>query len=468
MATLDLEDDFRIGPDSSEDEDDFSDMEELRNSSSNDTVNAKGNKILHDPNAILAKYASRIKVDELVPGIKNKLTDKSDRATIEQVLDPRTCKILAKFINRGDLYEINGCISTGKEANVYHALTESGEHRAVKIYKTSILVFKDRDRYVTGEYRFRHGYSKHNPRKMVRLWAEKEMRNLSRIYAAGIPSPKALALKMHVLVMDFIGNSEGWASPRLHDAHLQSEQYVDMYHQLVAYMIIMYQKCRLVHADLSEYNLLYHEGKLYIIDVSQSVEHDHPHSLEFLRMDIKNVTSYFSKNGVACFSERQLFELITNEREDLSIDDLVQTLAGIDPYTEDTEVDEAVFREMYIPQTLEQVYDIERDTDKISSGQGSELIYKDLVNLRIEKRDIENEEKDREDEDSEDDASSDSDETEAGNDYEERKQLKGKKYENKEDKKERKKLVKEQKKEKRTKKIPKHIKKKLVNNSKRH
>ena len=50
--------------------------------------------------------------------------------------------------------------SIGKEANVYHASTPSGLDRAVKIYKTSILVFKDRDKYVTGEFRFRHGYCK--------------------------------------------------------------------------------------------------------------------------------------------------------------------------------------------------------------------------------------------------------------------------------------------------------------------
>jgi RIO kinase 1 len=76
--------------------------------------------------------------------------------------------------------EINGCISTGKEANVYHAVGKEKEQLAVKVYKTSILVFKDRDRYVTGEFRFRRGYAKHNPRKMVRLWAEKEYRNLTR------------------------------------------------------------------------------------------------------------------------------------------------------------------------------------------------------------------------------------------------------------------------------------------------
>ena len=50
------------------------------------------------------------------------------------------------MLNGGVFSEINGCISTGKEANVYHAVTEDGQHLAVKIYKTSILVFKDRDR----------------------------------------------------------------------------------------------------------------------------------------------------------------------------------------------------------------------------------------------------------------------------------------------------------------------------------
>lgn len=182
--------------------------------------------------------------------------DKSDRATTEQVLDPRTRIILFKMLNRGVIFEVNGCISTGKEANVYHATTEDGHHRAVKIYKTSILTFKDRDRYVTGEFRFRHGYQKSNPRKMVKVWAEKEMRNLKRIHQAGIPSPEPLILRMHVLVMGFLGDKNGWAYPRLKDAQIEASRYPGLYDQLIKNVRIMYQVCRLVHADLSEYNIL--------------------------------------------------------------------------------------------------------------------------------------------------------------------------------------------------------------------
>ena len=139
------------------------------------------------------------------------MSDRANRATSEQVLDPRTRMILFKLINRGLLNEINGCISTGKEANVYHALSDDPKNTniAIKIYKTSILVFKDRDRYVTGDSRFTK-YAKHNPRKMVKMWAEKEMRNLKRLYAAGIACPEPLYLKLHVLVMGFLGDKKGW------------------------------------------------------------------------------------------------------------------------------------------------------------------------------------------------------------------------------------------------------------------
>jgi len=112
------------------------------------------------------------------------------------------------MLGRGLLDRVDGCVSTGKEANVYHAVSPEGKHLALKIYKTSILVFKDRDRYVTGEFRFKNGYARSNPRKMVRLWAEKELRNLRRMRTAGLRVPEAIEVRENVLVMDFIQEDE--------------------------------------------------------------------------------------------------------------------------------------------------------------------------------------------------------------------------------------------------------------------
>jgi hypothetical protein len=50
-----------------------------------------------------------------------------------------------------------------------------------------------------------------------------------------------------------------------------------------------------VHGDFSEFNILYHKGHCYVIDVGQSVEHDHPSALEFLKRDCINVNRFFKK-----------------------------------------------------------------------------------------------------------------------------------------------------------------------------
>ena len=55
------------------------------------------------------------------------------------------------------------------------------EECAVKVFKTTLNEFKTRDRYIKDDHRFRDRFGKQNPRKIIRLWAEKEMCNLSRL-----------------------------------------------------------------------------------------------------------------------------------------------------------------------------------------------------------------------------------------------------------------------------------------------
>ncbi|KAI1810186.1 putative extragenic suppressor of the bimD6 mutation [Poronia punctata] len=434
-----------------------------------------------DQISALSKHAAKIRLDD-VKDTQSRDKDKADRATSEQVLDQRTRMILYQLINRGVISEVHGAISTGKEANVYGALTYNDDgtklHRAVKVYKTAILSFKDRERYITGEHRFKSGADKGNNRKMVKLWAEKEFRNLRRIHSAGIACPEPIQLKIHVLVMAFLGDRRGWAYPRLRDANIPTEEseqiWRGLYIQLLGMMRRMYQICKLVHADLSEYNILYHDKQLYIIDVSQSVEHDHPRSSEFLRMDIKNTGDFFRRQGVDTLADRVIFNFITSPAgpvEEPALKESIENLyatrsesATDEQAVAEQEVDNEVFRQQYIPQTLEQVYDIEKDAERIGHGEGDKLVYRNLLadQVVLPKNAEDTKEEDQSDEgaalDSSDDSDDDSDD--------ESRFLKGpprgKRFEDKEEKKQRKQAAKEEKTEKRKEKMPKHLKKRLV------
>ncbi|KHJ35650.1 putative serine threonine-protein kinase rio1 [Erysiphe necator] len=449
------------------------------------------NKVsIDDQITSLAKYAGKIRLQNLGERAKTNGKDKSDRATSEQVLDPRTRMLLLQMINKGIVSEINGCLSTGKEANVYGAIYTSEYqdaqrptiiHRAIKVYKTSILIFKDRDRYVTGEHRFKSGYNKKNNRAMVKLWAEKEFRNLKRLFLAKIPCPEPVFLRSHVLVMGFLGDKDGWPAPRLRDVELQGDNIDELwrmlYLQAIGLMKKMYQICKLVHADLSDYNILYHQSQLYIIDVSQSVEHDHPRSLEFLRMDIKNVTEFFKRRRVHVLPEQRLFNFILSSQqpvEDPALNEALEKLFS--ERTTDTEdehilaeqeVDTEVFRQQYIPQTLEQVYNVEQDAEKVGRGEKCDLIYH---NLLADKAPIKSKIEADSDNDSSESSSSSNRGVILANDDELFKKgiPRGKKFEDKDVKREHKKSVKEEKREKRKQKMPKHIKKKLVSSSAKH
>lgn len=320
-------------------------------------------------------------------GARARNKDKSDRATVEQVLDPRTRMIIFKLLSQRIIAEVNGCISTGKEANVYHATQPDGVDLAIKVYKTSILIFKDRDKYVTGEFRFRNGYCKSNPRKMVRTWAEKEFRNLNRLYKAGIPCPEPLILKSHVLVMSFLGE-DGWPAPRLKDADISTNKACELYLQIVRQLHTLYNECKLVHGDLSEYNLLYHGNDAYWIDVSQSVEHDHPHALEFLRKDCMNVNQFFMKKNVSVLSTKELFEFITDPSIDgKNVGDCIQallrkaSLRSIDDLTAEEKVNEQVFMKSFIPKSLDEIANPERHMSGVASGT-TNLAYTLVASLK--------------------------------------------------------------------------------------
>jgi len=75
----------------------------------------------------------------------------------------------------------------------------------------------------------------------------------------------------------------------------------------------MYTKANLVHCDLSPFNILYYKEKPYLIDLGQAVLLDHPHAIEFLKRDIKNICQYFQRYKLNN-DPVEIFENITKQK----------------------------------------------------------------------------------------------------------------------------------------------------------
>ncbi|XP_058819869.1 serine/threonine-protein kinase RIO3 isoform X2 [Topomyia yanbarensis] len=247
---------------------------------------------------------------------------KENIATAEMGLDEPTRIILYKWINNQLLASIDGIISTGKEAVILHGETDPSDPNleinqnypkevAIKVFSTTLNEFKQRDRYIKDDFRFVGKCSKQNARIVIDMWAEKELHNLNRMKKFGIRCPEVVALRKNVLVMSFIGQNLVPA-PKLKEAVLNEAQMICAYEEMVEIMHKLYNEARLVHADLSEYNVLWHDEQCWIIDVAQSVEPGHPGALEFLMRDCNNISTFFTKRGISGVqTKEELFFRIT-------------------------------------------------------------------------------------------------------------------------------------------------------------
>lgn len=168
------------------------------------------------------------------------------------------------------------------------------------------------------------------------------------------------------------------------------------------------------------FSVRYHRSHAYIIDVSQSVEHDHPSAFDFLRSDIKNLDDFFKKRSggeVRTLGIRGTFDFIVNEHvtmrgsSDPGPDPMEQTEdelkeivrnwldagVGCQDESKATSADgssttnaassaqnDAVFMSSYIPRNLGEVYDPERDIEAINKGKGEDLIYAGVTGLNTQ------------------------------------------------------------------------------------
>ena len=216
-----------------------------------------------------------------------------DRKTADLVFDGRTLKALYEFMGRNSIDYIDFPISSGKESVVFKAFRK-GKPVVIKVYKLSTLRFANIWKYIEGDYRF--SKERIGRANIVNIWAKKEFTNLQLLQKYRIPCPKPIAFHKNLLMMSYVGTKQSPA-PMLKEVNTDFQS---VYDQVAGDLSIMYKKAKLVHADVSEYNLLYHRKKAYFIDVGQAVSRDHPAGDYFLERDIRNVVRFFSSKGVKC------------------------------------------------------------------------------------------------------------------------------------------------------------------------
>ncbi|MGM0592773.1 MAG: serine/threonine-protein kinase Rio1 [Halobacteriota archaeon] len=239
----------------------------------------------------------------------------ADQFKVEQsVFDDATFAAIYKLVQDGYIEAFGGPISTGKEANVYEALGGDDKDVAVKIYRINASNFRHMRDYLDGDPRFR-GIA-NDKKEVVLAWTKKEFANLKRARAAGVRVPEPIAVERNVLVMELVGLVEDRAR-RLAEVRVENPQ--TAYEVVREYMRRLYD-AGLVHGDLSEYNMIIHEGELVVIDLGQAVTVHHRNSDEFLRRDCKNVASFFSRQGIDV-SGPDLYGYVTSDGQDAEDDE---------------------------------------------------------------------------------------------------------------------------------------------------
>lgn len=246
--------------------------------------------------------------DREVERLGIRIKDMDQLKVRDDVFDEITLLALYKLVHKGWITAIGGSISTGKEANVFFG--ERGDQDlAIKIYRIRTANFNAMSEYIIGDRRFTG--IKRTKKDLIFTWTRKEFSNLKRAADAGLPVPLPLVWDRNILLMEFLGEDE---RPYPHLRGVELEDPAAVYAEILSFIKRLYQDAGLVHADLSEFNILF--GKqLHVIDMGQSVTPDHPRALSFLARDIANINRYFS-GSCPLREEREIFAEITGKTKE--------------------------------------------------------------------------------------------------------------------------------------------------------
>ena len=220
-------------------------------------------------------------------------------------------KTIQPLVEDGLIDEVIRPLKSGKEAAVYVVVSE-GEIRCAKVYKeASKRGFHKQAQYREGrktrnsrQARAMQKNSRYGQQQQEVLWQNTEVDALYRLASANVRVPKPYNFIEGVLLMELIADADGNAAPRLNDLELSREQALE-FHGLLIREVVKMLCAGIIHADLSEYNILVDSQGPVIIDLPQAVDAAaNNNAAMMLERDANNLAAYFGQFAPELLSAR--------------------------------------------------------------------------------------------------------------------------------------------------------------------
>jgi len=194
---------------------------------------------------------------------------------------------LFKLSSQGFFEELTSPLFMGKEANIFSARTKEGGKVIVKIYRLENCNFNKMFEYIRVDPRYIN--MKRGKRNIIYAWTQREFRNLMKARElVRVPTP--IAFKENILVMEYIGHEH----PALQVKADVPDNPTLFFKKVISNIHALYQG-GMVHADLSEFNILNHDNEPVFIDFSQAMPSESPNADELLERDVKIICKFFKK-----------------------------------------------------------------------------------------------------------------------------------------------------------------------------
>ena len=212
------------------------------------------------------------------------------------------CLAINALVKSEVLEAFGKSLGVGKEADVYDALNPKGERIAAKFHRLGRISFRQTTR--------KRDYAKQRSAGWLyqsRLAAEKEFKALQIVFPCGVAVPEPITQNRHVVVMGMIEGAELAKYKEIQ----KPEKIVK---EILKNIRKAYLKAKVIHADLSEYNIIFKpDGHILIIDWPQYVTPQHPNARMLLTRDIRNIIKFFRRKHKLSFSLKSSLEFVTGE-----------------------------------------------------------------------------------------------------------------------------------------------------------